>query len=329
LFKEAQAGEWWGTELQVSKKVWDRHTLSVGTEFRDDFRQDQRIYDPATGQTFTSNHRDRLSFGAYALGDFELRTNLHLNAGVRADRYGNFDPKVNPRVALIYNPFEQSTLKAIYATAFRAPNFLELSDPRFQSIRPEEITAYELVYEQGIGRHLRSSISGFYNEMDHLIAFQSGNFTNIDAQSAGVEVALEGFWANGIRGRASYTFQEVENRSQDQDLPDSPSHLLKLNLSVPIIKEKLFASLEYQYSSKRSTFFTSGSGQTLPGTDVSGYGVFNFTLFSQNLLKNLEISASIYNLLDERYSDPASRFHLQDNILADGRSFRLKATYKF
>ena len=52
-------------------------------------------------------------------------------------------------------------------------------------------------------------------------------------------------------------------------------------------------------------------------------------LFSQNLIKNLEFSASIYNLLDQSYSDPASRIHTQDKILQDGRSFRVKLTYRF
>jgi outer membrane receptor protein involved in Fe transport len=57
--------------------------------------------------------------------------------------------------------------------------------------------------------------------------------------------------------------------------------------------------------------------------------VCNLTLYSQNLVKNLEFSASVYNLFDATYFYPASRFHLQDTIEADGRSFRLKLTYRF
>src|SRR5204862_4225056 len=129
------------------------------------------------------------------------------------------------------------TLKFIYGTAFRDPNFLELSDPRFQDIGPEKITSYELVYEQGIGRHLRSSLSGFYNEMDDLIALENGRFRNFDAEAKGIEVALEGIWVDGIRTRASYTWQETENLSTNQLLPDSPKHLLKANLSVPLLRE--------------------------------------------------------------------------------------------
>ena len=74
-----------------------------------------------------------------------------------------------------------------------------------------------------------------------------------------------------------------------------------------------------------------GSGQplTVQGEDAAGYGIVNLTLFSQNLVKNLEFSASLYNVLDRKYADPASRFHVQDLIEQNGRSFRLKLTYRF
>ena len=54
-----------------------------------------------------------------------ILTNLHLNAGARYDQYGDVDPTANPRVALIYNPIPSGALKAIYGSAFRAPNFFE------------------------------------------------------------------------------------------------------------------------------------------------------------------------------------------------------------
>ncbi len=334
--KETQIGEWWGAELQLRKTLWERHIITLGAEYRDDFRQDDRLYDPASGATLLQNERSRQSHGVYAEGDFAIVTNLHLNAGLRYDHYSDFDPTFNPRLALIYNPFPKSALKAIYGTAFRAPNFLELSDSRFQNIDPEKIASYELVYEQGLGQYLRSSVAGFYNRMDDLIVFENGLFTNMDADARGVEVALEAKlsgdatgWASGLRARASYTFQNTENRSTDQDLPDSPAHLVKLNLSVPVIKNKVFASLEYQYTGQRDTVYATFTGETIRGGDVPAYDVLNLTLFSQNLIKNLDISASVYNLLDNEYADPATRFHTYDRIPNDGRTFRVKLTYRF
>lgn len=333
LFKDEQAGEWWGAELQLNKRLFERHVITLGAEYRDDFLQEQRGYYEDTGPTTPVNRRDRQSHGVYAQGDFAVLTNLHLNGGVRYDQYGDFDPAFNPRLALIYHPWEKSTFKAIYGTAFRAPNFTELSDPRFPDIKPEEITGYELVYEQEIGRHLRSSLSGFYNQMNDLIVFDSGRFTNFDAETKGLELALEGFWASGIRGRASYSLQDTRNSSVTWEMPDSPNHLLKFNLSVPLVRDKLFASLEFHYTSNRRSLHntTDAADQpiTVQGDNAAGFGVVNFTLFSQNLVKNLDLSASVYNLLDRKYGDPASRFHRQDIIERDGRSFRLKLTYRF
>ena len=333
LYQEKDLGQWWGAELQLNKRLWERHVITLGAEYRDDFEQDARVFDQTTPDTGSHTRTNRQSYGVYLQGDFAVLTNLHLNAGVRYDQYGDFDPTYDPRVALIYHPWDKSTFKAIYGTAFRAPNFTELSDPRFQDIKPEEITSYELVYEQGIGRHLRSSLSGFYNQMNDLIVFDSGSFTNFDAQTKGLELALEGVWASGIRGRASYSFQETGNQSVAWDMPDSPNHLIKFNLSVPVIRDKLFAGVEFLYSSNRrsllSTTDSSGQPITVQGEDAGGYGVVNLTLFSQNLIKNLEFSASIYNVLDCKYSDPASRFHTQDIIGQDGRTFRLKLTYHF
>jgi len=327
LFNEEQEGAWWGAELQLSKRLWEKHIITAGAEYRDDYEQSKRVF--GQGATYTDIHASRQSYGVFAQGDFAVRTNLHFTGGVRYDQYGDFDPTFNPRLALIYDIFQKSTLKAIYGSAFRSPNFLELSDPRFQNIQPEEITSYELVYEQGIGDHLRSSVAGFYNEMNDLIVFQSGSFANLDAESRGTEVSLEGNWASGIRGRASYTFQHVENQSTGDGFTDSPVHMFKFNFSMPLVKEKLFASLEYQYMTSRETVFTSASGATVEGVDTDGFGVLNFTLFSQNLLKNLEASASVYNLLGESYADPSTRFHLQDQLPRDGRSFRIKLSYRF
>jgi iron complex outermembrane receptor protein len=171
--------------------------------------------------------------------------------------------------------------------------------------------------------------------MEDLIVFNDGSFTNFDAETKGMEVALQGFWTNGIRSRLSYTFQETENHSVRWEMPDSPSHLFKFNLSAPLWRDKIFAGLEFQYTSERRSLHIDPTGltPTVQGENAGGFGVVNFTLFSQNLVKNLEFSVSVYNVLDSSYRDPASQYpthaHAQDTIERDGRSFRFKLTYRF
>ena len=331
--QERDLGEWWGADLQLNKRVWDRHVLTLGADYRDDFLQTSQIIVPAAPAQGLETRTNRQSYGVYAQGDFAVLTNLHLVGGVRFDQYGEFDPSVDPRIALIYNPLPTSTLKAIYGTAFRAPSFYELATSS-QALEPEKITGYELVYEQQWGEHVRSSLSGYYNDMHNLIVFSSGGFTNFDAQATGFELAVQGFWPSGISTRASYSFQDTKNSSSvGWELPDSPQHLIKLNVTVPLLKDKVFAGAEFQCISDRrslhNTTDITGQPLTVQGEEAGWFPIMNLTLFSQKIVKNLEFSASVYNLLDRRYSDPASQFHVQDLIEQDGRTFRLKLTYRF
>ena len=131
---------------------------------------------------------------------------------------------------------------------------------------------------------------------------------------------MEGHWASGWTGRLSYTYQAAEDRLTHSRLINSPRHLVKGNLIAPLWADRLFAGVEMQYTSRR---------KTLAGKQTSDAFLTNVTLFSHNLLKGLEVSASIYNLFDVSYGDPAGEEHRQDIIPQDGRSFRLKITYGF
>jgi outer membrane receptor for ferrienterochelin and colicins len=335
FYDEQETGEWAGGEVQVNQKILDRQIVSLGAEYRNDFKQENQIFvPPGIGATPTDVNDRRQNYGIFAQDEVTVLTNLHVNVGLRYDQsydqYDHFNPSWSPRAAVIYDPFRQSTFKFIYGTAFRDPSFYELSELASLNVKPqpEAITSYNLVYEQGIGRYLRSSVSGFYNHMRDLIDFENGSFTNLNANTLGLELALEGKWEYGINTRASYTLQRTEDPNTGDVLPDSPRHLVKLDIDAPLFRDKIFAGLEVQYTSGSQTVYTDLSGSTLPGGESPGYTVINFTLFSQNIVKNLSVSASIYNLLGTYY-EPSSNFHLQNEIEQNGRTFRVKLTYLF
>ena len=103
-------------------------------------------------------------------------------------------------------------------------------------------------------------------------------------------------------------------------MSNSPEHLGKLALSVPLWKDKIFASTELQGMSPRDD---------LRGGKLNGFWLANATLFSRELVKGLEVSAGVYNLFDQRYRDPAADDFTQNSIPQAGRSFRVKLTYRF
>ena len=69
-----------------------------------------------------------------------------------------------------------------------------------------------------------------------------------------------------------------------------------------MIRKKLFIGLEEQYTSKR---------KTLDGDYADDFFITNLTLFSRNLRKGLELSGSVYNLLNKKFEDPGSLEHAQ------------------
>jgi iron complex outermembrane receptor protein len=61
---------------------------------------------------------------------------------------------------------------------------------------------------------------------------------------------------------------------------------------------------------------------------LGGFAVFNATITGHILRKHLDLSASLYNALNTRYADPGRPEDPEDAIRQDGRTFRVKITYR-
>lgn len=333
--KDIGRGSWWGTELLATKTFFERHKITAGAEYRNNFEQKQRNYDQSP---YTQYLDDSRHSGIWALNlqdEAQILKNLTLTAGLRYDHYESFGGSTNWRAGLIYRPLDNSTFKLLYGEAFRAPNSYELyyqdnqtaiNNPR---LKPEKIRTYQVIYEQYLGKTFRSSLSGFYYRIDDLITqvnlgdstnpvLQFNNTEKVDTR--GVALELENKWANGLQGRISYTFQNTKDVQTGNTLTNSPQQLCKLNLSAPFFNEKLYIGVEEQLTGRR---------KTLAGGNSPAFFITNLTLLSRNMLPGLELSASIYNLFDKRYGDPGSTEHRQDLIQQDGTVFRIKLSYSF
>ena len=330
--KDSTEADWWGAELTVTKRLFNSHKVTIGSEYRDQYRLAQSNADIAPPTTYLDDKRRSILIAAYLQDEWAITDHLVLTAGVRHDQYSTFGGTTNPRAGLI-STWDKTTVKLLYGQAFRAPNPYEqfyVTGSTFKAnadIKPERIKTYELVVEQYLGGHLRALGSLYQYNIAGLISQTTDPvdgklfYSNVDNITArGVELALEGKWSSGLEGRLSYALQRTENDDVKQQLTNSPQHLAKANLIVPVLTDKLFAGFEGRYTSSRLT---------LAGNSASPFYILNLSLFSQRIVKGWELSAHINNLMNQKYGYPGSGEHVMDIIDQDGRTFWVKLKYRF
>ena len=326
--------DWWGLDFSVSTRIATRHHVTLGTEEAFNGKQVLSNFDEAPYFSYLSTSNSSTQSSVYAQDVFAIRSNLSLYAGARYDWYSTFGGTLNPRLALVYSPQENTDIKILYGQAFRAPDDYQLhySDPSAgietsPHLRPETIKTTGLVFEKYFWEHASFSVSGFYNWMNELISqtIDPANgmihYANLDGvRGEGLQFQVSEKRPSGWEGRLSYTLQGSHSTPDGQSLSNSPRHLAKVNLIAPLFRDKLFASFEGQEMGRRLTVLQ---------TRVGGAFVANATLYSQNLLGKLSVSASIYNLFDKRYADPVGQEIQDASVIQDGRTFRVKLTYGF
>ncbi len=322
-------GRWWIGEVQFTNKIFERHKITYGIESQYNVRQDQKNWDY---EIYLDDHESSKSWGIYLQDEFKIRDNLTFFGGLRRDYYDVTGGIINPRVGMIYNPFDDTAVKLLFGKAFRSPSVYELyyqdgytmkSNP---ALKPETIKTYEVVLEKYFNKNLHGSISGYYYKMKDLIDQTVDTdgwimFDNLSEVTArGIETALDGKWDNGVRGRVAYSHVQTFDKTNRSSLANSPKHMINFNLILPLIKDALFAGLETKYTSKRKTLAGHYAGDSI---------VTNLTLTYENVIKKLEVQMGIYNLFDEEYGHPGFEEHTQDVIDQDGRTLGVKLTYRF
>ncbi len=346
LNRDFGKGEWWGGEITATKAIMERHKVTIGAECQVNKRQDQGNYDVDPYYVWLSDRRKSNRWAVYGQDEISILQNLILNLGIRDDHYSTFGNVVNPRIAVIYSPIKTGSLKLLYGSAFRAPNDYEMfyrggGNEANPGLRPERVKTYEVVYEQFVHDRLKLTAAGFYYRIYSHIQQQTGAdgglvFTNSGEVTAkGIEFEAESKWTNGFQGRLSYSYQDTIDGPTGSIPVNSPRNLAKLNIIVPLMTNMVFAGLEAQYVGPRkapNNFLNKTLALpdwALAYTSTGGAIIGNITILTQNIVKGLEVSLSAYNIFDKKYADPAGDEHFENDIPQDGRSYRLKVTYRF
>lgn len=331
------SSDWHGVEARLLSTAWAGHKLMAGFEYQDITRRDQtniNLTDPADPDNVRITGKG-WRMGVYVQDEWALTPQLSTTLGLRADRNSDTGTAFSPRAALIWTATPDTTLKALYGRAHRAPNAYErdyydgLAQVANPGLAGETIDTLELVADHRLRQDLQLRASLYRWKMEGIITlspypldptlgqYQSGEQVN----ATGVELSALKTWAWGGRLRGSLSRQAVSYASGG-GLINSPRLLGKLNFSGPLMNTGLLLGYELQYDSQR---------QTVGGHKLDGYWLSNLHLTAGKWAKGLEVSLGLYNLFDTRYEHPAAlgTINWQNALMQDGRSVRLKVTYQF
>ena len=327
-------GEWLSGDIRWTSETMAKHKWVAGLEWAAD-RTTMRNYDlDGTEYPYPDgpNYSSR-RIGLYAQDEIRLTDTLTGTLGLRIDRAQDRDLQVSPRLALVAQIGADDTAKLLYGTAFRNPSHSnDVTAPAGVKLAEERVQSIEAVWEHRFGVTAQLSASLYRYRIDDVIdrAFDAAvpsylafNGQPVDARGTEIEYLWHG--ANGLSLRASYSAQFLDQSGARP--ANSPQHLGKANLILPLGPDNLLLALEGQAIGGRGT----NSGARLSGTAIA-----NTTLSWRN--KDWDVAFSVYNLFDRRYDDPSPQDPwltyyypgvTRDRFEQDGRSWRLAATLRF
>jgi outer membrane cobalamin receptor len=330
--EDDDVGEWWGADVDATH-AFSRHLFTVGAEFQDNYRQDQKNFDPEPYVVYSDVRHNSTRWGVFAQDEIKLLQPLTLYAGIRLDQYEGFGSATSPRLGLIYTPDAATTVKLLAGRAFRAPNEYELhyENSAFEpnpALKPERIETFELIAEHLIGGGVQVSASTFRNRLSALIneSIDSSDnnrlvHENADAiESKGVEFGLRMNRGHGPTGELTYAIQRTQDQATGIELTNSPRQMAKLDLRAPLNVRSITAGVDAQYVSAR---------KTIAGSDAPGQLITNLSLRAPLAFRRFDLSATVYNIFAVSYGIPGSDEHLQNIIPQDGRSFRVQTTLHY
>ncbi|HSL47927.1 MAG TPA: TonB-dependent receptor [Candidatus Deferrimicrobiaceae bacterium] len=275
-------------------------TSSVGLEHRREIGESRNTF-RAVSETESVFFEQQLRF-------FER---LFLTGGFRMEDNSVWGTTTTERGSLAFLIKETGTrLRGSAGTGFRAPTFNDLFFPGFGNpvLQPEESLSYDFGVDQKLwNNRIRLGLTYFQNEFKNLItcctpiptAPFGGPFNVGRARSAGIEFTSEVDVLPNLVASLNYTYTDSENLATDRLLPREPRHRWNIGLTwEPIMRLSLFTQVHVASEQLEAFGEVYNSGHTR--VDVGGTWRI---LERMGLLKKLELTARIQNLLNEGYAE--------------------------
>ncbi len=251
-------------ESRISGLFFDRHLVTVGSEYRVEGRKDDASLDD-----------DVQNLSVYAQDEYQIIDPLYLVLGCRWDHHSDFGSEWTPRASAAYHLMDNLRLKASYGRGFRAPGFMELYVPTYmrrgreiyepnRNLDPEISDSYEAGIEGEYGP-FQGRLMWFRNEFDDLIdaVYYASTgmkqnrkdyyrYQNIsEATMEGVEFEGRLKLPYGFAMTGNMTYLDTEDKDTGKDLEGRPDYKGSLKLSYRQPSAGWAANIRLNYMGER------------------------------------------------------------------------------
>lgn len=316
--------------------VVSQYSHAIGTNNRVTFGGNYRHNTLSGTQVSGDSKEDRLGF--YLQDEWQPLSVLALTAGVRMDLHSEIHQTYSPRVAMIYSPHRNHSIRISGSVAYRPPTLFE-TNADLQStttifgfsatnvgrgspnLKPEQITSFEAEYQGWFFDHrLRSRGTVFHNHITDLIEAVSlsptaGTWVNVPgvADIHGFEVGIDVLPASWLKGYANYAYQQVHQSLTGAARRGGPQSTISGGLRAHW-ENGLNADVAVHYVGKgsypvRTEIYSQFAALNLiptsavPSEIVDSYTLLNLRGGYRFWHEQAEVAVSVYNALNDRHKE--------------------------
>lgn len=315
-----------GVQWENAYRFNTEHGFNFGAEYRHASINEATLKLNIAPREDIADSRSRDIYSAYGQyqGNF---LDFKITAGLRYDDYSDFGSTLNPRVALVYQAHEDTSLKLLYGSAFKAPtqqqlylknNSISSGNPHLQA---EEIQTYEAIIIQGFASN-SLSLSYFHSTMKDTIKREYvGSLLTYrntqEQQYQGIEAELiSAFLDNSLNTRIGVS----HITDSDQDVIITPRTTLSAIANYRY--EKFNFNMSAFFHSKTENDYTTYIKK------LDTYTLAN-TKLSYLVLDDLKVYVEMQNIFDEDYETPSIVGSPQFDVENRGRLSYLGLEYSF
>ncbi|HEX9579376.1 MAG TPA: TonB-dependent receptor [Myxococcales bacterium] len=356
--------DWGEGEVRLRLPELFGNHLFAGGEVQRIFRTELFIVVP--GSVAGDQRHTQTVASGYLGDDLQLGRRVKISAAVRYDAYfgeaGVPDPQINPRIAVITEPYTGGRLKLMGGTAYRAPTLNERYFHNGQQIaaegtppelgrgtspnhlEPEKVRTLEFEHTHQLGEETQLVLAGYWSRIDQIIRLKSIKYADVSGAvhsgvfrfqnksaltfSAGLEGEVRWQPMPGALLSLWYSFNRIANNNESPDVPNAPAHTGALRAMFPLAYDRLSLSTEVVYNSYRLTT----TDATYPSAERIGEQLlWNAGISGQYAPWRLRYGAFVDNLLDQQVLLPGGlEIPFQSHAVPQiGRTFRVAAGASF